>query len=163
MRKLIVWKLQERLRAMDKLTDLYGPPKTFHECQLCGYSSDEIVHFQKWMECDEKDEPTERFLITCNSEIYCPGRKMIKNHPRLYVAVEWGAGTPGNFILLCGTCKFRNGYECSHPNLKKNGGEGLEIRFSQTPLSAARICFYNGRSFTPKPPATYCVGNPERK
>jgi len=145
---------------MDRLTDhLVGPPETFLRCQLCGKTHDDICMLVMWRECDEHDQPEDRWLITCsNGEC----RKRIQKHPRLYIMVPWAAGGPGRFQLLCGNCPHREGWECKHPSLKANGGEGLEVKFSN-PLGTGWICGDDGcrRIEDIMGPATSCEGNPD--
>src|SRR6266403_814037 len=107
---------------------------TFKRCQLCGYSSNEIVEFSMFYECDDNDNPElDNVIVICNHKNIknCSGKCMqaIIDHPRLYVDVPWGEGGPGYFMLQCGDCIFRNGTQCKHSDLKANGGNGLEIRF----------------------------------
>lgn len=83
----------------------------------------------------------------------------MEKHPRLYREVPWGQGGPGRFILLCGGCPFRKDWNCTHPNLKANGGNGLEVRMSNLPK--VHVCFSNGTGGQVFPnPATYCAGHP---
>lgn len=138
---------------MDKLSDCAGPIETFKRCQLCAYESDDICEFWQWIECNDTDEPTDKILITCRRS-RC--MKEISDHPRLYIQMEWGKGKPGQFMLLCGDCKFRNDSSCTHPDLKSNGGQGLEIRFqSVMPFIA---CTKDGMIKGGTNPAVHCAG-----
>lgn len=130
---------------------------TFCRCQLCGFESDDICEFYQWVEADEQDRPTDQLLITCRQSS-C--QAVIDEHPRLYIAVPWGAGKPGQFMLLCGDCPNRSNSSCTHPDLKANGGEGLEVSFSSTPLSAAIVCYTDGTCSRVKRPAVKCKGKP---
>jgi len=141
--------------TMPRLTDEALPLDTFHRCQLCGVEHPEdICKFRMWVECDEDDQPEDITLITCKP---CVESK-INPHPRLYIEVPWGRGGPGKFMLVCGDCPWRKSNQCSHPDLKANGGEGLEVRFS--PLGfKARVCFTDGTSMLwPPQPAVGCAG-----
>lgn len=111
------------------------PLDTFNRCQLCGYASNDICEFRMWYECDDDDQPEkDKVLIACRK---C--EPTITDHPRAYWQLEWGRGEPGHFILLCGPCPWRKGVDCSHPHLKKNGGEGLEVKVSH-PLGHVMVC-----------------------
>jgi hypothetical protein len=141
---------------MDRLP-LRFPLETFRRCQLCGHASQDIVEFTMWRECDDKDEPEPGSII-----ILCKGTacmKALNDHPRLYVEVPWGRGGPGQFMLLCGDCPSRKGSSCQHPNLKANGGQGLEVKMHHG--MAVQVCFSDGtgtRHGWPSP-AVWCVGN----
>lgn len=57
---------------MDRLTKRLTilQPTTFHQCQLCGYQSNDIVEFQMWIECDEQDKAEENnYLILCKKKV----------------------------------------------------------------------------------------------
>jgi len=131
---------------------------SFQECQLCGFRNDDICYFRMWRECDDADQPIpDKILITCKE-----GRcfQMIEDDPRLFLEIPWSQGGPGKFILLCGDCPHRQGFGCTHPKLKANGGDGLEVKFTPTPWSSAFICGDGGCHRPPGPPATFCEGNP---
>jgi hypothetical protein len=143
---------------MERLTQTSFPlpPGTFKFCQLCGYTSehDDICEFTMLRECDDNDEPEENsVLFRCNSD-KCV--KAIEDHERLYYTVEWGRGGPGKFMLVCEDCEFRKpDFSCGAPELKANGGEGMEVIFSNLPVFHVHVCFSDGRSFNgnamPKP------------
>jgi hypothetical protein len=136
-------------------TQVQFPPSSFHRCQLCGFWDSDICRFRMMVECDEKDIPEpDNVLIVCDQE-KC--KKVLDAHPRLYLDVPWGGGDPGQFMLLCGKCNFRDSFSCTHPALKANGGEGLEIKFSN-PLGIVRICRTDGTSMRGPQPATECAG-----
>lgn len=97
----------------------------FKCCQFCGHSSDDICEFRMWQRCD-------------SNEIACRGdacRKIIDDDPLLFIEVPWSQGGPGRFMLICGDCPHRSEYSCKHPDLKTNGGEGLLVHFTPTPVS----------------------------
>jgi len=148
---------------MSKLTRLTKkfPIDNFNRCQLCGYESSDICEFRMYQECDENDKPEPyNVLIVCRQNS-C--RKAIENSPTLYMEVPWGKGAPGHFMLLCGNCPFRKNTECSHPDLKLNGGNGLEVKMHNSPM--VHVCFSNGsysNDIYPSP-MTWCAGNPTRK
>lgn len=105
------------------------PLTTFNRCQLCGFESDDICEFRMWLECDDMDKPEAGNVL-----VVCKGcRSKISEHERLYHLVPWGLGEPGYLILLCGDCKFREDTQCKHPDLKKNGGKGLELFYADLP------------------------------
>lgn len=144
---------------MDRLTETSKYPlDTFKRCQLCGRADDDIVHFRMWYECDDQDQPENCVLVICRD-----GKcvEALKQHPRLYKQIEWGFGQPGHFMLVCSDCKHRSGPECTHPNLKANGGSGLEVIFSSG-LPNAIICFHDEDAGSHckrlLPPANECAG-----
>jgi len=137
-----------------------SPPTSFKQCQLCGFTSphDDICSFQMWQRSDAQDNPVEDYLITCKGDA-CSQR--IQDDPMLFREVAWSQGGPGKFMLLCGDCHHRDGFRCTHRNLKTSGGVGLLVNFAQTPLSGTHICFTNGTSHTIGNPATRCEGHPD--
>ena len=149
---------------MPRLTKtLKFPLDTFLRCQLCGYGSprEDICEFRMWYECDDADHPeTDKVLVACKK---C--EPAIIAHARGYQQVEWGMGAPGHFILVCGSCVWRKGIDCTHAKLKKNGGEGLEVKVSR-PLGDIMVCVCghdetDGRSLHCEPmfsPVTSCEG-----
>lgn len=144
---------------MDRLTNsLKFPLDTFKRCQLCGHTSRDICEFRMWMECDDTDQPDlENIFILCTRK-ECT--KIVDDHPRLYIQVPWSRGGPGKFMLLCGDCKFRKDKTCTHPDLKVNGGEGLEVKFSSPFGGDVIVCFSDGTSAKSEGmlPATKCKG-----
>jgi hypothetical protein len=116
-----------------------------------------------WWECREDDSiDPEKILVTCRSKA-C--EKVINDHERLYREIPWGRGGPGKFMLLCGNCMNREGTQCTHPNLKANGGNGLKVTYSALPK--VMVCFheYTGLGCTPlfPDPANRCEGLIERE
>lgn len=154
---------------MDRLTQTAAHPlgnDTFKRCQLCGHESDDICEFRFWRECDENDEPEPyNILITCRKQECF---RQIEEHKRLYIEMVWGTGQPGHLSLLCGDCSHRKGTRCTHPDLKANGGEGLELAMSGDPVNNAFICYHNPDDETgfgmtcrqPIPPFIRCAGLP---
>ena len=142
---------------MERLTDqVKHDLSVFNRCQLCGKTGD-ICSFRMFIECDDDDQPLKDNLLIICSEGPC--RNRLTDHPRLYQEVPWSAGGPGKFMLLCGNCKSRNKTTCSHPSLQENGGEGLLVTFTKTPLHGVRMCFSNGTSnVIHRIPATSCEG-----
>jgi len=138
------------------------PEDSFRQCQLCGYTNDDICSFHMWYEGDDKDQVESKsspILITCRQEA-CD--TIIEDHPRLYSRVPWGMGYLGRFVLLCGDCPNRKGTSCTHPDGKDNGGEGLLVKFTN-PLGVGmiRIKHSSGGVGTLPTPATSCAGHPE--
>jgi len=131
---------------MDRLTQQAKfPLDRFRRCQLCGYTGDQITDFQMWWECDEQDKPEPySILVTCRSK-QCGA--VIDQHPRGYRAIPWGQGKPGHLILLCGKCRYRNGSHCTHPDLKVNGGAGLQLH--QGGLPKVTVCYHSDPSSDP--------------
>lgn len=99
-------------------------------------------------------ESLETFLSCARRKLV---RRFLNEHPRLYREVPWGAGGPGMFMLICGDCKYRNRSACTNPQLKANGGEGLEIILSNPPLPVT-VCFNDGTRGSFPTPATKCAG-----
>lgn len=146
---------------MDRLTRATKfPLDTFNRCQICGHESQNICEFRMWQECDDADGPEPgNVLIVCDKK---PCKRVLDDHERLYIEVPWSAGGPGMFMIICGSCKFREGTACKHPDLKANGGEGLEVKFGQG-LANAIVCCYDEKTgahscFTPSRPAVDCAG-----
>jgi len=148
---------------MERIKRNFPVPDTFKRCQLCGHTSkyDDICEFRMLIECDENDKPEPgNVLIRCQQEACV---KAIADHPRLYVDVPWGRGAPGHFILVCGDCTFRNQWRCTHPDLKANGGKGLEVFLSNG--RDVRVCFNDGTSSNSvfPTPVVECSGKNERE
>ena len=143
---------------MDKLTDHAQHPDTFLRCQLCGKLHPHICELDMWQECDEDDELEDKWIILCR-EGDC--HKRLQDHDRLYHKVPWSMGGPGRFMLVCGNCDHRDEFDCKHPNLKANGGDGLEVMISR-PLGTGWICGGDGckRIENLHGPANACEGNP---
>jgi len=128
----------------------------FKICSFCGHTSSDICEFRMWQRTDSQDKPIDAYIIVCQ-QAAC--RKRIDDDPMLFIEVSWGGGGPGKFMLLCGNCPHRQEYACKHPNLKSNGGPGLEVKFSGFPIFNVMICG-SGGCRTLDRPATYCAGNP---
>jgi len=140
---------------MESLCSQSGAPETFKRCQLCGHNSTDICDFWLWTECDEEDKPMPgTLLITCRQEV-CS--QVIEKHERLYIQEPWSAAYPGAFILICGDCPYRAGGSCTHPNLKANGGEGLQVWLGLGELDFTICCGARG-CFHPRKPAVRCEG-----
>ena len=150
---------------MDRLTQSTEYSlSTFNRCQLCGHESVDICEFQFWKECDEEDKPEPySILVTC-TKTECD--KVIGDHERLYIRLPWSGGQPGHFSLLCGDCPRRHGTHCTHPNLKINGGEGLDLAMAGDQIFDAVICYHDSETGghkcrKPHRPYTKCSGLPE--
>lgn len=129
---------------MPRLTEEALPRTNFKKCQLCGFEDPDLCEFRLWQEYDDSDKPEPRNLLVVCRHPEC--LKRIEDHPRLYGEAPWGKGLPGYFVLICGDCSYRSGFDCTHPHLKKNGGEGLEV-FISNPLGVrAHICWSDGTS-----------------
>lgn len=149
----------------DKLSDLPGDAiffilNTFKQCEFCKAEADDICHFRMWQKTDAEDRPIDDYLIACRD---CDSR--IEEDSALFIEVPWGSGGPGKFMLVCGDCPHRDKFSCKHPDLKANGGEGLQVNFSaMTPRF--RVCGTgpDGKpfSYVNQPPAISCVGKPEK-
>lgn len=131
--------------SMERLTEVALPiGNTFKKCQLCGYESDDICEFWLWNECDEQDqEELYNILVTCRKDECL---KQIDEHERLYAQLDWSSGYPGHLSLLCGECPHRDGFKCSHPSLRANGGEGLTLMVANDAISRAIVCTHSDES-----------------
>jgi len=133
------------------------PDNSFLLCQACGVEKDDICSMNMWAEADEDDSFPDRapVVLLCRK---C--EPVITEHERLYRKVQWSRGGPGKFILVCGDCPFREETRCTNDKLRENGGDGLLVRFAQTPVSNTHIQLSGGRGFFIGPPAVSCEGNP---
>lgn len=144
-----------------RLTDEALHPDSFHTCQLCGTTYEDICELRMWEECGDSDEiEPGNYLIVgdkcCRQKIY--------DHSRMYREEAWGKGRPGAFILLCGDCPWRKGFTCSHSNLKSNGGEGLLVTgFNPLPVMHINYGFNDPRTgFVDFTVANGCEGHPTK-
>lgn len=111
------------------------PTDPITACNICGQASDEL---SIWREHDERDAPilrSENMIFIGKDHSEC--LRAMEAHPRLY-AEEMG--WPGHLPRLCGPCTFRQGFTCSHPDLKANGGKGLLITLHDPLRAAGVIC-----------------------
>jgi hypothetical protein len=90
-------------------------------CNICGKSCEQLA---LWREHDERDKPTKKLVFIGTSPEHADCRKVMEKHPRLYADDR---GMPGYFPLLCGPCVHRQGWRCTHADLKANGGAGLKV------------------------------------
>jgi hypothetical protein len=125
-------------------------------CTFCDRSGGDICDYRMWQKTDTNDKPVDAYMIACTGAA-C--RKRIDDDQALFIEVPWGVGGPGKFMLLCGDCTHRDGFSCKHPNLKSNGGTGLEVKFSNLPIFNSFICGPDDCKTMPAP-ASWCVGNP---
>jgi hypothetical protein len=92
-------------------------------CQSCGAMQlGDLVEFHRWIECDEWERPTGVVVILC---LRCT-QDLIPEHPRLYQSIDKWSPHCGT-MALCSLCKYRKDLDCTHPDLKKNGGAGLRV------------------------------------
>jgi hypothetical protein len=94
-------------------------------CQSCGRRGeqnqpDAHVALSVWRECDSNDKPDRCVVVLCEK---CE-KKIVPPHPRLYIQHELHQPCPGA-MLTCADCVLRHKLRCTHPDLKRNGGEGL--------------------------------------
>ena len=145
---------------MDRLSKSYfapndGHPIDFLTCWICGKKHNDIVELNIWQECDDEDNPENIFIVACKDK-QC--RKIINDHPRLYIAQQWAGHTPGRFMLAgCSLCKLRQGFKCTNPQTKENGGEGLLVYYKE-PLGRGIVCFTNGTAMPLLQVFTKCEG-----
>lgn len=123
----------------------------FNTCKMCDKTNDDVCDFRLWQKTDNKDQKIEDYIVVCRDK-EC--MKNLDDAKELYIQVSWGEGRPGIFMLICGDCKHRNEWECTHKDLTKNGGGGLEVRFSGLQM---HVCGSDGcRSSLGA--ASYCAG-----
>jgi len=128
-----------RIRSVRPLSDYENAKSDAFVCVVCGSSPRGLL--TAYRECNERDLPergADRVVFLCRSE-KC--YRVLNAHPRLYNQVT---GDPGHFPALCGTCTFREGRSCTHPDLKANGGEGLKIGLGDPFRGAICVLGRNG-------------------
>lgn len=137
--------------------DLTGPRSPTH-CQACGTQHDEptrahdrdgqpvLAKLDVWREHDDADRPQAVFVVLCRT---C-SKKLINPHERLYSLVEPNKPLPG-LMPLCLDCTHRDGLDCTNPQSKRNGGDGIKLTFPQPtqafvdgPGLHGRMTFYPG-------------------
>jgi hypothetical protein len=128
----------------------------FHTCGFCNRRYDDICEVNLWHEYDPADLPTDQYVVVCRSN-EC--QQKLEDHPMLFTEVPWSAGGPGKFILVCRNCPHRKDFTCTNPNLRTNGGPGLEVKFTN-PLGGMIVCSDSG-CHRPQPVAYSCEGNPK--
>ena len=140
-------------------------PRNFNQCQICGREDTDICSFSMW-EWVEGPEGRLPFLIACKGKAGKRGacERAICADEDLFKRVIWSRGGSGAFMLLCGDCPSREGFRCTHPHLKDNGGDGLLVNMQPLFGAGARICFTDGHSLTGADlcPVVACEGHPTR-
>lgn len=104
-------------------------------CNLCGEDA-AVGQMRLYRECTAFDRPIDgdrALLFVAGDHKACMDR--VDKHPRLYVEDR---GAPGTFPRLCGGCIHRQGFVCTHQNLKANGGAGLTIGLD--PIAGMVVC-----------------------
>lgn len=114
------------------------PEDLLSACNLCGVPGPLDKNPQR--EHDEHDVPVEGdgalvFLGERPAHVLC--HQLLEDHPRLYARVR---GNPGHLPVLCGPCVWRSGLGCRHPDLKSNGGRGLNVGLTNGLPPNAIIC-----------------------
>ena len=102
-----------------RLTQTLPPLRGALRCQQCG---NPLVDF--WQEHDHRDQPeprAEALCLRCSTAIIGP-------HPRLYRRLQKHEPFPG-VMAICGDCTHRRSTQCTHKDLKANGGPGLSLNF----------------------------------
>jgi hypothetical protein len=66
-------------------------------------------------------------------------------------------------MLVCGDCPYRDGVTCKHPDLKANGGPGLEVKIGTFPAMDIHVSFTDGSGgwLRSNKPITRCMGKKE--
>lgn len=112
-------------------------------CNICGDPSGELG---VWRAHDENDRPIEsQGALAFIGKDHPECLRRLDQHPRLYAEET---GKPGHLPRLCGDCRHRSGFDCSHAKLKKNGGSGLYITLSGAGIALRRagvMCMKGGR------------------
>lgn len=129
-------------------------------CQRCETEGELDVEIRRWQEHDGNDRPEPRYVLLCGP---C-GDRIVDPHPRLYRKLGQHEPAPGA-MPICAACVYQHLQEhlgCGHPDLKANGGPGLQLTFPR-PTEAFvdgvrggrrtgwRETWYSG-------PVTRCVG-----
>lgn len=111
-------------------------------CNVCGKPAEE---FDLYLEHGAGDLPPpedqRRAALVYLGRDHRDCLKVLEAHPRLYAQVR---GDPGHFPLLCGPCQNRREMSCTHPDLKANGGAGLNVSLLD-PLRGVIACNSRGR------------------
>ncbi len=127
-------------------------------CSVCGRDVDpKDLPSEVWREHDERDKPiagTDALIFLGQEKAHEACKKLLGAHPRLY-SHEMGA--PGHFPLLCGPCVHRKGLECTHRDLKANGGAGLKVNTTTWPPFTI-ICIRGVGCTKPIATARECAG-----
>jgi hypothetical protein len=126
-----------RALPLSQLATRGGDPITC--CAVCGRWSPEMG---LWRECDERDQPiggAAAMVFIGADHPSC--MDFMQKHPRLYIEQ---AGDPGTFPRLCGACTWRRGAACTHPDLRSNGGQGLEVVMDNAFLAGGIVCVRPG-------------------
>lgn len=110
-------------------------------CQSCGvvlpFADDQRCH---WQEHAPDDEPERIVVVLCKE---CSDR-LIDPHPRLYRQLERWEPWPGA-MRLCISCIHRDGVDCTHGDLKANGGPGLGMTMPKPTTGMWDGCGKDGR------------------
>lgn len=131
-------------------------PEKFETCWVCGKTYSDICELKMYVECDENDECEEgNCILICKSEECI---RVLEEHPRLYMEIAWGGIAPGAFILLCSDCTFRDGFRCTHSDLKANGGEGLQVWSRNLFGAHVHVLYRDGRGGYIPPVVFKCDG-----
>lgn len=147
--------------------DLHGPRNAWH-CQKCGRSVEDLEaslvpneHLTIWQEHDETDTPVDVYVALCSTCDQKGSKKtLIERHARLYSPAPRHLNRPG-LMHLCRECLHRAGWDCQHPDLKKNGGPGLEVIAAKpmvTFIDGSRGGRRFGEVYQTYQPAKSCAG-----
>ncbi len=127
------------------------PADPLSACNVCGQPAEQL---DAWRTHDEHDRPiagVDALVFLGSDHAAC--RTKLNAHPRLFAEVT---GVPGHFPRLCGPCAYRRDTSCSHPDLKANGGAGLNVSLDNA-WAAGLICI-RPASARPVHHAVECVG-----
>jgi hypothetical protein len=156
------WWKQQEAKSWPKLSQTLEGPRDPTHCQSCGaagaiHDADEsILKLTRWREFDERDHPTSTLVLLCEK---C-GKKLIKKHPRRYEHIAAFAPAPGA-MPVCALCSFCSNLACRHPDLKENGGEGLQLNVPQPTKAHIKAGRDSGWINVWRGPVT-CEGREER-
>lgn len=104
-----------------KLSESLPHRRELGVCQGCGASAALGEAVTLWLEHDERDRPTGTVISVCAR---C--ERQISPHPRLYDRLQTHQPVPG-VMATCAGCRFADRLQCTHPDLKANGGPGLMV------------------------------------
>lgn len=137
-----------------RLSQSLGGPRAPGVCQACSATPADV---DAWEEHDELDRREGIVVLLC---LPC-SKRLIEPHPRLYRRLQPLEPFPG-LMELCAGCRYRDGVDCRHPDLKRNGGTGLQVTYPPPTAAFVTRQTKSGRRCSREEiytgPATACVG-----
>ena len=126
--------LARPLSRWPKLSEQLPGPVAPDRCQACQPSflpPDAPPTLERWVECDDHDQPTDVVVMLCSS---C-AKRLIERHPRLYRPLWPNDPHPGA-MAICVECTHRVGTRC--PLTRTNGGPGIRVT-----IAAPTVAHFN--------------------